>query len=779
MSARPLMTFLVLALIIFSPDTFAQGIPLGSWREHLPYQQGHSVTTSGDKVYCGTDYAVFSVDKSDNSLSYLNTVTGLSDVGIADIHYHKPTETLIIAYNNANIDLVSKTGKVTNISDIYRKSITGKKTINKISSHNNLAYFSCGFGIVVMDMERTEIKDTYIIGPSATYIDVLSIAINDTAIYAATESGLYIANDYQNNNLLDYRSWEKDTNIHKPNARYSDIAFFQDQVFVINDYDTNGNDTIFMLSNGKWDYLDTSKTKNFYSIVPYDDHMMIVSNGDIDFYDTNLNNYRRIYTYVETNTNARDIIRDADGYLWIADYSSGLVKSEKEWHYDIITPNGPRYTNSVDMAYGNSEVWVATGNVNGAWGSQYYRYGVARFAEQEWTSYYADNEPAFDTIYDIMQVLANPADGDHIYAASWGSGIVEMKDGQIIEIYTDQNSTIEPRPQYHFLGVAGMTFDQDHNLWVTNAFVSNGLHMKTPDGQWTAFDLRPAVSNSRLGEVVIDDYGQKWISVNSSGGIIVFNDNNTYDKPGDDQVKRLNTSEGNGGLPSNTVMALAKDRDGEIWVGTEEGIAVFYSPGNVFSLNDFDAQQIFIPRNDGTNTGTYLLETETVTEILVDGANRKWIGTAKAGLFLMSPDGTEEIHHFTKDNSPLLSNQITSLTINNQTGELFIGTSEGIISYRTQATKGQEKHQDVYAYPNPVPPNFNGNIAINGLVTDANVKITDVSGNLIYQTIAKGGQAVWNGKNFYGDKAASGVYLVFSSNENGEETMVSKILFLR
>ncbi|MCF8218461.1 MAG: hypothetical protein K9J21_05720 [Bacteroidales bacterium] len=765
--------------ILFTTAAFSQGISIGQWREHLPYAQGKSITASDDKVFCATEYSVFAYKKADNSLVYYNTINGLSDVGVSVINYHKPTETLVIGYKNANIDLITKSGRVINLSDIYRKSITGNKTINEITFEGNLAYLACGFGIVSMDMEKQEIRDTYIIGPAATYLNINDIAVRDTAIYAATAEGLYFADDYQNVNLLDYRSWQKDTSLMKPNAPYREVAFFQDFMFLIDDYGNPEGDTVYLRENKTWDYFDTTEVKNFHNIYTSQDQMLLVSRGDIDFFDSSLNMTRRIYTYVDRSLNARDVLIDDQEEIWIADHSVGMVRSKKAWHFDIITPDGPRFINSTAMAYGAGNIWVATGGVDVSWNNQYRIFGVANFADGDWDAYYYGNEPAFDTIFDIMDVAVDPADGDHVFAGSWGKGIVEMKEGKVVKVYTDKNSPVQPRPEYYFMGIAGLTFDNNKNLWATNSYVGDGLLMKTPDGKWKSFDLRPASGSNELGDLVIDEYDQKWIIVPRSGGLVVFNDNNTYDIPGDDQVKRLSNTEGNGNLPSTGVRAIAKDHDGEIWVGTNKGIAVFYSPGNVFSNRNFDAQQIFIPRNDGTNTGTFLLETETVTEILVDGANRKWIGTAKAGLFLMSPEGREEIHHFTRDNSPLLSDNITSLTMNDQTGELFVGTDQGIISFRTEATGGGQEHNDVYAYPNPVPPEYNGKIAVKGLVRDANVKITDVSGNLIYQTIAKGGQAIWNGKNFDGERAHSGVYLVFSSNEDGEETMVTKILLVR
>ncbi len=770
----------VLFFALFSPSLFSQGIGIGQWREHLPHSQGRAVTASDHKVYCATEHAVFSLDKRDNSLSFLTRINGLSDVGISAINYHHPTKTLVIAYSNSNIDLIRPSGQIVNVADIYRKSMTGNKTINHISFRGNLAYLACGFGIVVLDMEQEEVRDTYIIGPEATYLNVLALAINDTTIFAATENGLYLAHDYQNKNLLDFRSWEKDSSMIKPHAPYSDIAIFQNYLFVINPNPGYATDTLFYYHNGQWDYYDTiNQVDNFFRIRAFEDILVLVAEDNIDLIDTSLTLLRKIYTYGDSHPRARDALLDEDGYVYVADHSQGLAKSPRQWLFEIINPGGPRYINNWSMAYGSGTVWVATGTINSSWGNLYQRTGIARFAGNRWQSWHLQNEPAFDTIFDVVDIAVNPSNGSHAFAASWGKGLIEMKDGHPVNVYTPENSTLEYRPGQNFLGVAGVTFDRNQNLWVTNSFVANGLSMRTINGEWRSFDLRPAVASNELGELIIDDLGQKWIIAPRGGGIIVFNHNETYDNPHDDRVIRLSTTEGNGNLPSSNVMALAKDRDGVIWIGTDEGIAVVYSPGNVFTGQNFDAQQIFIPRGDGTNLGTFLLETETVTDILVDGANRKWIGTARGGLFLMSPEGTRQIQHFTRENSPLLSNAITSLAMNDQTGELFIGTDKGILSYKGEATKGQEQHMDAYAYPNPVPSGYNGKIAIKGLVTDANVKITDVAGNLIFQTIARGGQAIWNGKNFQGQKAHSGVYLVFSSNQNGEETMVTKILFMR
>jgi ligand-binding sensor domain-containing protein len=278
---------------------------------------------------------------------------------------------------------------------------------------------------------------------------------------------------------------------------------------------------------------------------------------------------------------------------------------------------------------------------------------------------------------------------------------------------------------------------------------------------------------------MIDHQGQKWIQMRYTNlnpySVLVFTDNGTPDNPGDDQYKKLNSTVGNGNIPGNIVFAMATDRNGEVWVGTEKGVAVFYSPENIFSGKNFDAQRILVEQGGYVQ---YLLENETVTAIAIDGANRKWIGTDRGGVYLFSEDGTKQIYHFTQETSPLLSNRVTSIALNNITGEVYFATDNGVISFKSTATEGGDTFGDVYAYPNPVRADYEGYIAIKGLVNNAQVRITDISGLLIYSTKAEGGQAVWDGKNFDGRRARTGVYLVFAATEDGSEKIVTKILIV-
>lgn len=315
--------------------------------------------------------------------------------------------------------------------------------------------------------------------------------------------------------------------------------------------------------------------------------------------------------------------------------------------------------------------------------------------------------------------------------------------------------------------VGGVCFDNENNLWVICSHADIALSKRTPNGIWTSYDLGSALGGLDLGALLVDNYGQKWI-LTRSNNILVVNAANT-------QVKRLTSIIGNGNIPGNFIYSIAQDRDGAIWVGTDKGVIVFYSPENVFTGQNFDAQKILL---EVGGYWQYLLETESVNAIAIDGANRKWFGTEKSGAFLMSSDGTKQVSHFTEEESPILANTISSIAIDAD-GEVFFGTSKGIVSYKGTAASPDNDTTKVYAYPNPVREGFNGSITIDGLADNSDVKITDIAGNLVYSTKANGSRAIWKGKNFDGGRAHSGVYLVFASDKNGSKTLVTKILVIK
>jgi ligand-binding sensor domain-containing protein len=345
-----------------------------------------------------------------------------------------------------------------------------------------------------------------------------------------------------------------------------------------------------------------------------------------------------------------------------------------------------------------------------------------------------------------------------------------------VTFWDNSNSTLDRKVEYQWVGVGGLQYDTLGNLWVANSHVSTPLNVYKPNGTWQAFDFSSLIPiGTTVSELLVTTSGQKWMIVPRGGGMLVFDDNGTLSNTSDDKKRRLGFTAGVGHIPGTEVHCMAEDDDGEIWIGTDKGIGVFYCAENIFTTAGCDAQQILITQDSYVQV---LLETQTVTAIAVDGANRKWIGTEGGGVFLMSPDGQTELAHFTEANSPLLSDNITSIAIDQASGEIFFGTTKGIVSYMGEANKGEDQMGDVYAYPNPVSHDYTGPIAITGLVKNADVKITDIRGQVVYKTTALGGRAIWDGNNFEGERAASGVYMVFVSNDDGTQKAVTKILLI-
>lgn len=775
MMKRLFNTLLISIILLSNPlPNYAQ-IAIGEWRDHLPYSRGIRVADAGKVVYCATEFSLFSYDKEEQSIHRLSKVNGLSDVGISSLVYSEPYKTLIIAYTNTNIDLI-KDGQTINISDIKRAQILGNKTINNITMQDSLAYLSCGFGIVVLDIKNEEFPEpTYFIGDEGNQVNVMDITFGMDTIYAATETGIYKA-AMHSANLADFNAWTVDQRLH-PDGAFNVIRFFSDKLLVNNSNQGSEVDTLFMYdyTTHKWEVMPGSNHLQKYRLFEANDQLIVTSRHGVMIYDKNWNLLEQ-FNNPGVFLNSRDATIDNNNKKWIADFRYGLIGTDDGVTANVVTPNGPFTHRVFNMSLQNGHLWVASGGRTPTWGKMYISDGVFSFTDESWRTYNrTTGYSAFDSINDMTVVAVNPQNNKHVFVGTWAEGIIEFMDNQITNVYSENNSSLQQWPLAGYVPVSGLAFDRNSNLWAVNSGAPNLLSVKKANGDWRSFFLGSAATGIDASRMIIDRFDQKWILVRADHRLIVFSDNGTIDDPTDDQVKILTNSPGNGDLPGNKILSLAEDLDGRIWIGTDQGIAVIYSPGNIFTGGNFDAQRILVEVGGYVQ---YLLDSEVVTAIAVDGDNRKWIGTERAGVFLVSPNGTEQIHHFTSNNSPLFSNMIADIAINHNTGEVFFATDRGIISYRSTATEGVPTISDVVVYPNPVREGYTGTIAINGLVNRADVKITDISGNLIYATRAEGGQAIWSGTNMSGRKASTGVYLVFASDNEGAEKMVAKILFI-
>ncbi len=773
-----MLTLCLSILQVVPTSLYSQGVPIGQWRHHLPNNTIISIAEKPGQIVGANPYGLIFYNKNDNSVERFNKVHGLSDFGISQVVYVSGSDLLFIAYENGNID-IKQNSTVYNIPDIKRAPIIGSKSINSVVIEDNTAYLATGFGIVKLNLSDFTVRDTYYIGPDGSQINVNDLLFTEQYIYAATEGGIFRA-DVDAPNLADFNYWNRLEDTPVVSGNYNLITVFAGHIFtsLAVEGSEQPGDTIYYKNNGQWEVFAPEGEDYFYTIRQLREDrgkLLVVTQSFVDVFNDDLERIMHIDDYYDGVPNPYDAIIDYQDFLWIGDNYHGMVKMTSAQSSNKIMLRGPSSANSFALAASKGNIWVAPGS-NQNWQNHWNYDGFFRFFNERWGRYSRFGYEEMEGVFDIVHVAVNPRNPNHVAISSWISGVLVFNDYELEGLYDEANSTLQPRVgPFDRVWISSTAFDRQGNLWVANARTEEPLSVKRPNGEWLSFDLNGLVSSEWVtGEIIIDDYDQKWMILPEGNGVIVFREN-TLNNNNDYEVRRLTTAEGSGRLPSNHVTAIAKDHNGYVWVATNQGVVVFYSPQRALTGEPFNAQPIIL-EEDGF--AGLLFENETINSITVDGSNKKWFGTARAGAFLMAADGRETIHRFNADNSPLPSDNVRDIAVEPETGEVFFATEKGIASFRGFATEGAEKHTDVFAFPNPVKPGYNGYIAVNGLVRNANVKITDINGNLVYETVAEGGQAVWNGRDIRGNRPASGVYLVYSTNEDGSETIVTKILFL-
>ena len=456
--------------------------------------------------------------------------------------------------------------------------------------------------------------------------------------------------------------------------------------------------------------------------------------------------------------------------IWIADINSGLVRVVNMSDFSALTLPGPVSNNVYNITSLNGKTLICGGAADVSWNNLWRPLQVSIFENNNWTSLPSG------TISDAMRALADPDDGNHIFVSTWGGGLLEYENNNLVKQFTESNSPLQTIiPGKPFVRICGLAMDKNKNLWITQTEVPGSIKVLKNDGSWIVNPV--TIEAPTIGDIIISKTGYKWIVLPRGHGLFILDDNKTPDVFSDDRYKKMLVKDIENQVIS-FVYSIAEDLDGNIWVGTDQGPLVYYNSEKVFD-NDLIANRIKIPRNDGTGIFDYMLKNETITSIAIDGANRKWLGTFSSGAYLLSPDGTTLIKNYNELNSPILSNSIVSLANDNKTGDVWFGTSRGVQSVRGDATAGEEKFTNVYTFPNPVREDFTGNVTITGLMRDSQIKITDISGNLVYETVSDGGLATWDLKIYNGRRAATGVYLVFCASNDGSQSFVTKMLVIR
>jgi ligand-binding sensor domain-containing protein len=756
---------IIVLLTFINPYTSWAQAPLGQWRDHLPYQQVFHLTNTAGKIWAATPYSIFSVDISDNSIDRYTTNSGLNETGISAIGGEPNGQQVVIAYNNSNIDVLND-NNVNNINALKNANRPGDKNIYAVFVHNRQALLSTGFGIVVIDLDKYEVKDTWIIGNDGSPARVHAVTLQGNFFYAATAEGIKKA-PVSGVNLADFRNWQLVSGANGlPAGSAGSVASLPNQVIALR------NDSLYMQQGNNWSFLYTdgwtitnltvSANKILLSEVKNNTGRIVI-----------LTNTGVIETTLQdpkfTRAPRQAIVFD-NGY-WIADTLAGLSKYNTG--FTSYLPDAPPSIATGAMQISNNILVAGAGSVNTNWEPTNNKYGVFQFSNNTWTGFNTFKYPALDTFTDVMAVAIDPVNGG-IWAGSFGGGLANIKPDNAITIYK-QGSAIQPayfaNTSYR---VSALAFDADQHLWIANYGAEQSLHVKKADGGWRSFSIPFPVTERAVSQIVIDDLNQKWIVLPKSNGLGCFNNGASVDNPADDRWKWYRTGKGNGNLPDNQVLCLAKDKNNFLWVGTAKGIGVIQCAQEVFTSSGCDA---VLPVVQQDNFAGYLFRDEQVQSIAVDGANRKWVAT-RNGVWLISDDAAKTIYRFTASNSPLLHNDVKQIAIDHSTGEVYFATARGICSFRSTATETTGNNSSVLVFPNPVPPGYTGTIAIRGITNNAIVKITELDGRLVYQTRALGGQATWNGKNYKGQAIATGVYLVLVSDDTHKEKMVTKIVYV-
>ncbi|MGD1845376.1 MAG: two-component regulator propeller domain-containing protein [Salibacteraceae bacterium] len=780
---KPFIGALIGVLLLPWGQLYAQGVGVGQWRDYLPYREGQWVAVTPNTIYAATPHSLFTFGLNDNSVERLNSISGLSDVGVEVMRYHPASGFVVVGYSNGNLDFIND-NRVINMADILRDNQVSPKTIYNIYFLEEDIYLACGFGIIWIRFDAggsPEVRETFFIGENGSQLEVFDITSDGNQLFATTSLGIYFA-ALNGPALWAPDSWQKFADLPYSSIPYfQEIDFFNGKLYANYRSIVFNNDSaiVYDFDTQQWSPFTVFAGLNNRNMEVVGENLVVTHANTVTTYNKDFETVQNIFSYFsELPPSPQHIAMATDGTMWIADRNQGLVKVIDDFKYDVITPEGPFRANTSSTMVSNGDLWIAAGNVISQKSSAFFPAEVYRRTDESWSLISESSDAILEPLHDIVNFAVHPEDPSLVYGASFGTGLIEFRDGVVTSVFDATNSILEEEdptnPNFNWVGVRGLDFDQNGNLWMSLNKVEKNVAVLTNGGNFVSYGLAAATGTDLFSQVMVDQFDRKWI-VMPRAGLLVFDDNGTLNNFTDDRTRILNTAPGGGNLPSPTTFCVAEDQDGEIWVGTDLGVAVFYSPGDVFSGGAIDAQQIFVQQDGQTKI---LLETETVTSIAVDGADRKWFATEKAGVFLMSADGTEEILHFTTDNSPLLSNNVLHISIDSDNGEVIFSTDKGVIAYRGTATEGGFQCNDVYAFPNPVPPDYTGQIAISGLIRNSNVKITDVEGNIVYETITDGGQATWNGRSFNGEKASTGVYLVYCSDPLGQNTCVSKILFV-
>lgn len=776
----------------------AQTRPLGTWEDHLPYGQALEV------VWCGlpgdtaseagfaavrTPASVFAYRPEDGTVEKRSKVRSLSAGAPTALFWDAARSTLLVGHADGTIDFVGEDGRRTfTLIDIRESALIGSKAIRSFtaSEDGQQVYAACAFGAVAIDLISRDVRDTWYPEGSQNRRDIRGIAARDGQLIVWTDAGIFEASA-SHPFLGSPDAWSRWDDVPDEFADVRELVWDAEGEPLLHTA-TDGIDEAWIYEDGLWMPHPTFAsnqiqcmatgygTDGVWRLAIGDFNGVRIFGADGDQLDVD-------YAAGGVEFRPRDLLFRGR-YVWVASAQGGLLRMDLLNADPGITrmPAGPPVAASRAIDAWNGNVWVASGAVDETWTGRYRKDGPFGRVDGEWVGVpVGEGENDISGVNDLLCVAIDPRDPAHVYFGSWEEGLIEVRGGELVEIHRPANSTLQngdfggsPR-----CGVAGVDFDEAGNLWFTNAYVEDALQVRLADGRFVAMALGSALgSDGWLGDVLAARNGYIWAVMPRGQGLLVYSTAGTPESTADDDWRILTSDPARGGLPSNDVYCVEEDLDGEIWIGTGAGPAVVFVPEAIFSEDAAGpwAAQILISQ-DGNNQ--YLLETEAVRAIRIDGGNRKWIGTSTSGAFLLSPDGLDLLAHHTTADSPLPSDAVTGIALNHATGEIYFATEAGIVSLQGDATNFVPAIDALTVFPNPVRADHAGPIAIDGCAYGSTVHVTTASGRWVATVPSEGGRAVWDGRDADGNPAPHGVYLFFAADPTGNSAGTGKVALMR
>lgn len=740
-----------------------------SWNSYFSYNEVKDVSESTDKVFAASENALFSKSDVTHEIKTINTIDGLPSQTISALYHSKAFDRTLIGYENGLLVIIDTDGTIRRAVDIINKQINPTiKKINHIHEHEGIAYVSCDFGIVQFNLATLQFGDTYFIGDNGAEIKVFQTVVFNGFIYAATESSGIRRANVLSPNLIDYNEW---ININ-PGYWVGVEAI--------------GNELIAINTGSNIHRYNGSTFQPFIQLfqLPLDvrqneDSLIVTTQNTVYIYNGQLAQVLQInanqITEAEAVFTCATVI---NGKVYIGTRENGLITTSlnNAFTFEFLSPNGPERNAIFAINASTRNLWAVYGGYSYAYNPFDYAgfalFGIGKFTENKWL-----NIPKEDVlgVKSLSKITINPANENEVYMSSFHFGLLKVENDVPTYLYDQNNSAPNGPETLTYVGedfisvrINGTAFDKEGNLWVTNSRVINALKVLRKNGQWQTFSTENIIDNHTLldiDQIRIDKNGTKWLG--SSLGLLAFNENVN-------KFKKISQEEGN--LPSNVVRTIAIDNRNQLWIGTAKGLRVLSSIDRYSSDEQMTANPIIIMEE---GVAQELLYEQFITDIVVDGANNKWIGTAESGVFQVSSNGQQILQRFTISNSPLPSNSINDIDINPITGEVFFATTKGMVSFKGFSTTGNDNLQNVKVYPNPVRPEYYGTVKITGLLDKARIKITDIEGNLVHEVLSEGGTIEWDTTAFGKYKVASGVYMIFISAQDGIETKVKKVMIVR